>query len=262
MVALAVLQCGGACAFLPAGKVLYLALRRRHGPGSRARSWDDSSCRCSPPRRLARRVGLPARRTGGPAVGRVAALVWCGSCCFWSCCRTCACTRRGGARTLRISPASSTRSSSGWRLRAVTSPGDSIAVAPRERSHISRSATAWTCSGVNDSHIAHEPPKTARFHPGHTKWDYPYSIARYRPTIVYALYAIPTAWGSRHWSGTGTSTGGGRLQPEPRRLRSPAARLGRVRQPGDGAADRAAGRAAARRLRARALALLRARHAR
>jgi hypothetical protein len=45
--------------------------------------------------------------------------------------------------------------------------------------------------GYSDSHIAHEPPATPVFIPGHDKFDYAYSVLGLRPDIVASVASIP-----------------------------------------------------------------------
>jgi hypothetical protein len=45
--------------------------------------------------------------------------------------------------------------------------------------------------GKSDVTIAHQPPRTDHFHPGHVKWDYPYSIERMQPDLVDELFIPP-----------------------------------------------------------------------
>ncbi len=85
----------------------------------------------------------------------------------------------------------------GLALRTVTRPFDSIALAAVGGLPYFAQRTAVDLLGVNDGHIARESPKTLRFHPGHTKWDYPYSIDTYKPTIVYSLYSDPSGVGEQ-----------------------------------------------------------------
>jgi hypothetical protein len=49
--------------------------------------------------------------------------------------------------------------------------------------------------GKNDARIAHGPisaaARTSPFYPGHTKWDYAYSIGELRPDIIHQLWSLP-----------------------------------------------------------------------
>ncbi len=76
----------------------------------------------------------------------------------------------------------------GLGLRALTRPSDSIAVSSAGAIAYFSGRPVVDLLGVTDARIAHEPSKTARFLPGHTKWDYAYSLGVLRPQIVYGLY--------------------------------------------------------------------------
>ena len=85
----------------------------------------------------------------------------------------------------------------GLALNRLTRPDDSIALAAVGALPYFADRPGVDLLGLNDVHIAHEPPRTNVFHPGHTKWDYAYSLGTLRPTIVYQLYQDPGNIGHR-----------------------------------------------------------------
>lgn len=41
--------------------------------------------------------------------------------------------------------------------------------------------------------IAHEHPRAELFHPGHTKWDYAWSVERLRPDVLAQVWLVEDA---------------------------------------------------------------------
>lgn len=76
----------------------------------------------------------------------------------------------------------------GLAIRAATSDDATLATTPAGNIPYFARRRTIDLLGKSDTRIAHEPPKTSRFHPGHVKWDYPYSIGELRPDLVDELF--------------------------------------------------------------------------
>ena len=76
----------------------------------------------------------------------------------------------------------------GLELRQATSPRASIAVVWAGAAPYFDGRPAIDLLGKSDRHIAKEPMRTGvSFYPGHTKWDYAWSIGHLRPDVVAGL---------------------------------------------------------------------------
>ena len=76
----------------------------------------------------------------------------------------------------------------GLALHSLTRPSDSIAISSAGAIAYFSQRPVVDLLGVSDARVAHEAPKTLQFLPGHTKWDYAYSIGVLKPQIVYGIY--------------------------------------------------------------------------
>jgi hypothetical protein len=76
----------------------------------------------------------------------------------------------------------------GVALREMTAPGTTIAVVWAGATPYFDHRPSIDLLGKSDAVIAHERPHAGPIHPGHMKWDYPYSIGRLRPDVVTELW--------------------------------------------------------------------------
>ena len=72
-------------------------------------------------------------------------------------------------------------------VRDVTAPSATTAVVWAGASTYYSGRPSIDLLGKSDRHIAHEAPRKVPFYPGHTKWDYAWSIGRLRPDLVADL---------------------------------------------------------------------------
>jgi len=77
-------------------------------------------------------------------------------------------------------------------IRDSTTPAASVAVIWAGASPYFSGRPSVDLLGKSDRKIAHEPPKASVFYPGHTKWDYDWSVGHLRPDLV-ADYALEPA---------------------------------------------------------------------
>jgi hypothetical protein len=80
----------------------------------------------------------------------------------------------------------------GLAIRDSTRPSASVAVVWAGALPYFAHRRALDLLGKSDPVIARGAPATSQFHPGHTKWDYGYSIGRLRPDLVAQLYVGAT----------------------------------------------------------------------
>lgn len=75
----------------------------------------------------------------------------------------------------------------GLLLRATTAPDATLAVAwAGAPTYWSHRATV-DLYGKSDARVAHEAAQRVAFKPGHTKWDYAYSVGQLRPDVLASL---------------------------------------------------------------------------
>ncbi len=72
-------------------------------------------------------------------------------------------------------------------IRDATAPTASVAVVWAGASPYYSGRASIDLLGKSDSHIAHEAPKPVPFYPGHTKFDYAWSVGHLRPDLVADL---------------------------------------------------------------------------
>ena len=77
-------------------------------------------------------------------------------------------------------------------IRDSTAPAASVAVIWAGASPYFSGRPGVDLLGKSDRRIAHEAPKASVFYPGHTKWDYDWSVGHVRPDLV-ADYALEPA---------------------------------------------------------------------
>jgi hypothetical protein len=76
----------------------------------------------------------------------------------------------------------------GLALRDATRPGATIAVTAAGAVPYFSHRPGVDLLGKSDSHVANSDPHPVSFLPGHTKWDYRYSILELNPDVVAQLY--------------------------------------------------------------------------
>jgi hypothetical protein len=81
----------------------------------------------------------------------------------------------------------------GFAIRDATSPEATIAVTPAGSIPYFARRRTIDLLGKSDVHVAHMSPRTSRFHPGHVKWDYPYSIGQLQPDLIDEIFTPPQA---------------------------------------------------------------------
>jgi len=97
----------------------------------------------------------------------------------------------------------------GLAIRETTSPDATLATTPCGSIPYFARLRTFDLLGKSDVTIAHQRPRTKRFHPGHVKWDYAYSIGQLQPDLIDELFIPPdksvvagdlasmSAWGYR-----------------------------------------------------------------
>ena len=79
----------------------------------------------------------------------------------------------------------------GVAIRQATSPEATIATTPCGSIPYFARRRTLDLLGKSDVTIAHQRPRTARFHPGHVKWDYEHSIRDLQPDLVDEVFIPP-----------------------------------------------------------------------
>lgn len=82
----------------------------------------------------------------------------------------------------------------GLAIRAATSVDVTIATTPAGNIPYFAHRRCLDLLGKSDKRIARSEPRIARFHPGHVKWDYAYSLGELQPDLVDELFTPAEAW--------------------------------------------------------------------